>query len=354
MKICVISTPVFKTLPPSGAVGYSGLEVIAWQQAKHLALLGHEVGLVTPDASTCPGVRIIPSGPEKTWDEETAHSRVWKELLGYDVIIDHTWQKHSYMLKAEGALKAPILGVMHAPVNTMYQTLPPVENPCMVCISQDQADQFYNIHNRRAEVAYNGIDLDFYKPMSIKRTDRFLFLARFSSIKGADIAIEACKAAGVPLDLIGDTSITNEPDYLKHIQNMADGEKIRFVGSACRAECVRWYSQALALLHPVHRFREPFGLAPVEAMACGCPVIAWDNGAMRETIEHGKTGWLERNQKDFFLRVKSVYLGEIGQMAEWNRIDRGYCREFASRFSVQHMAKRYEELCNKALSGEEW
>ena len=45
-------------------------------------------------------------------------------------------------------------------------------------------------------------------------------------------------------------------------------------------------------------YREPFGLAPVEAQLCGMPVIAWDNGAMRETIKHGETGFLVKTQQE--------------------------------------------------------
>ena len=180
MRICIISTCVFK-IP---VAGYSGLEHLAWLIAKGLAEKGHEVSVVAPEGSSCPGAKIIAAGPERTWDEKTSFGNYWKELLTQDAIIDHSWLKHSYLLKGEGTLKCPVLGVMHAPVNTMYQSLPPnVEKPCFVCISQDQANHFNALFApAEARVAYNGIDLDFYKPLNIPRSDRFLFLARFSSV----------------------------------------------------------------------------------------------------------------------------------------------------------------------------
>lgn len=349
MRICVISTSVFRC-PPDG---YSGLEMIAWHCAKGLAELGHKVSLVAPEGSFCPGVEIIYGGKVGTWDEHQSYDQYWKRLMGFDAIIDHTWQKNSYMLKAEGVLKCPILGVMHAPVDTMYQMLPPVENPCLVCISQDQAWHFEALHNREARTCYNGVDSEVYKDIGVGRTDRFLFCGRFSSIKGPLIAIKACKEAGVGLDLIGDTSITNEPDYFNACMKEADGEQIRIVGPQSRGGCVWWMSRAHAFLHSAKDFREPFGLAPVEAQLCGLPVVSFDNGAMRETIRNGVTGTLVKKEKDFVQAVKQISSAVVfkGDMEKTTRND---CREWAKQFSIERMCKRYEELCSEAVEKGGW
>lgn len=347
MRITVISTPIFK-LPVQG---YSGLEHLAWLTAKGLAEKGHEVTLVAPDGSECPGVTIFPVGPEKQVDEKIAYSRYWQHLLEVDCIVDHSWQKWCYILKQEGKLKAPVLGVLHAPVNTMYQSLPPgVEKPCFVCISEDQVSHFQALFGRPARAAYNGVDHEFYRPLDIPRSDRFLFLARFSAIKGADLAIQACKEAGVGLDVVGDTTITGEPEYLKHCQSMADGKQIKIIGGVTRGETVWWYSQALALLHPNQRFREPFGLAPVEAQLCGCPVIAWNYGAMRETIQKNKTGFLV-DSMDKFKDV--IHLAKTTKLGHYN-FDRNYCREWATQFSVKNMIDRYEVLIQEAVNTGGW
>ena len=365
MKVCVISTPVFK-VPCSG---YSGLEVIAWNQAKGLAEKGHNVSMVAPDGSECPGVSMITCGKEGTWDEKSFYQKYWQELLKFDVIIDHSWQKWSYVLKVEGRLKAPVLGVLHAPVNTMYQTLPTVEKPCFVCISDDQKAHFDALFAPvTAKRAYNGVDLSFYKPLDVPRSDRFLFLARFSTIKGPHIAIEACRNAKVGLDLIGDTSITNEPDYLKKCQEMCNdytdslnigdsynpsafNKRIKMVGPATRGECVWWFSQAFCMLHPVKNFREPFGLTLVEANACGCPVIVWDNGACREIIRQCETGFLVRSEKD--LENCITVMANEGLMGFFQSVlkTREACVENANRFTIQKMVDRYDELIKEAVEG---
>ena len=345
MRITVISTPVFQ-LGSIGLCGYGGLEQIAWECARGLAAKGHEVSLVAPDGSECPGVTMLHCGPAGRVDERFAYNKYWEKLLEVDVVIDHSWQKCSYLLKMEQRLKAPILGVLHAPVNTMYSSLPPVENPCFVCISQDQCNHFDALFSpRTARTCYNGIDLDFYKPALMRRTDRYLFLARFSSIKSPDVAQDVCIAANKGLDLVGDISITQEPQYLELIKSKADGSLIRFVGPATRAECVLHFSKGYSLLHPTRSFREPFGLAPVEAQACGCVPVAWRYGACSETIKHGETGFLVRSVQEMIDLVKNDAVSTI---------NRNYCREWAAQFSVQRMVNRYEELCKEALDTGGW
>ena len=381
MKIGVISSTILGPLPVRR---YAGLEIVAWHCARGLAELGHEVYLFSPDGSTCPGVTIVPFGPAGYITEQqafggfpdmkdhagtvvrSAHRGYWQQLLGLDCIISHDWNKHAYQLKAEGRLKAPILGVCHAPVNTMFSSLPPVEKPCMVTISQDQANHFEALFSRQAKVCRNGIELPFYRSMNVPRTKRYLFLARFSTIKGPDLAIEACRAAGVGLDLVGDTSITNEPELYQRCREMSDDyrstttqaqdvpvgsdTKIRIVGPCSRGETVWWYSQAHCMLHLNQRFREPLGLAPLESQSCGCPVIAWRYGAMTETVKHGETGFL----------VDSM-AGAIGAIRQFEAMDaaakqhmRNAAVEWAQQFSIDRMCKRYEDLCKEAVETGGW
>lgn len=362
MKIAVISSMVIPCPPP----GYSGLEMIAYQVASGLAELGHDVTLVAPEGSRCDNCTLVMPSPPGNWDEKSAYRKYWEILPGFDAVVDMSWQHWPYMLKQEGKLKAPVLGVLHSLVEGCLKQLPAgVENPCFVCISHDQASVFHALFGRPARVAWNGVDVDFYKDMEVGRTNRlgrtnrFLFLGRFSSIKGADLAIDASKEAGVGLDLIGDTKITGEPDYFKMCEEKARlgwlNEKfpghdtsIKIHGAASRGECVWWFSQAHAMIHPVQRFREPFGLAPVEAQLCGVPVIAWDNGAMRETVKHGVSGLLVKSQRELVDAINSHWMQAITQA------DRDGCREWASQFSVQRMVKRYEELCTQAVEGDQW
>lgn len=360
MKVVVISTPVFRICPPQGTVGYSGLESLAYFTAKGLAEKGHAISLVAPDKSECPGVEVIEIGPAGQVGEDhawsgfneiqhdgkvvrPAHPGYWQRLLDADAVVDHSWSKYSYLLKAEGRIKCPILGVLHAPIATMYQSLPPVEHPCMVCISDDQANRFYVQYNRRARVAKNGIDTEFYRNTGAPRSDRFLFLARFSSIKGPSIAIDVCNKLSLKLDLVGDTQITQEPQYLADCQAKCDGRRVRFVGPCSRSETVYWHSQAHVLLHPNKLFVEPLGLSPLESQACGTPVVAWRLGAMSETVKEGETGWLAESEAEYEEKVKEAVSGVSDAM-------RKRCREWVcDNFSLQRMIDRYDALIHEAV-----
>lgn len=365
MKVCVISSTVF-SVP---LTTYGGLEAIAYYCARGLAERGCEVALVAPKGSTCPGVQIIETGPPGGWDEKRAYSSYWQRLPEFDVVVDHSWGKFAYLLKLEGRLPAPVLGVLHAPVNTMFQTLPAVEKPSFVCISDDQRAHFEALFGRPARTCYNGVDVDYYRPTGEPRTDRFLFLARFSTIKGADLALEACYRAGVGLDLVGDTTITGEPEYFARCKAMARrtspgwdparGEQFRVLGGVPRGETVGWYSRAHCLLHPNQRFREPFGLAPVEAMLCGCPVIAWDFGALRETVRVGaaskSSGRLVSSLDELVSAVR--YAAFPDPVHDHERVAdtwRKNCRENTLRFSVENMAARYHELVLEAAATGGW
>lgn len=339
MKIAIISTTIM-TCPPAG---YSGLEMIAWQQAKGLAEKGHSVLLVAPIGSAVPnGVEL--HGTTLGESEKQAYSGYWQRLLNYDCIIDSSWEKWSYILKMEGRLKAPVIGVIHAPAHTMYQSAPPISKPCIVAISKDQASAASTIWGIDTRVAYNGIDLDFYKSNGASRCDRYLFLARMSKIKGAHLAVDIARSCDIPLDLVGDDKITGEPEYAQSLRMQAIGN-IKYIGGVSRAETVSFYSSGLALLHMAQAFREPFGLAPVEAQACGMPVIAFDNGAMRETVKHCETGFVVQSVDEV---IKLVKLNAI------KSIKSETCREWASQFSVKAMINRYEILCEEALETGGW
>lgn len=338
MKILVINTSIF-TVP---LTGYGGLEQVAWDCADGLGKLGHRVSLISPLGSTPPtNGTLLPTTPGE--QEKETWLKYRERFKDYDAIIDHSWSKASYISRM-GGLAVPVLGVCHAPGATMYAISPRIAKPCFVGLSEDHAAACTEHWKIKVEVCYNGVNPDSY-PMQRSLYDRYLFCARFSTIKGPDIALGACQRAGVPLDLVGDDKITNEPWYSDTIKNLCDGTRFRYVGPQTRKEVVSWYSKAKALLHPIQRYREPFGLTIIEAALCGCPVIAWDNGSMRELILPGETGFL----------VKS-----IDEMADLIRTDAvsaikpETCRMQGLKFSVEKMARRYEVLAKQAVKEGGW
>jgi len=339
LKICVIST----TILPCPPTGYAGLEMISWQCAEGLHAKGHDVTLIAPKGSKTNAKLHETTLGES---ERQAYSGYWQKLVNFDVIIDHSWEKWSYILKMEGNLKQPILGVLHAPVETMYSVAPPVQKPSLVCISKDQSEACKKHLNSNSRVAYNGVDISFYSNKNKKRNNRYLFLARISTIKGPHIGISVANNCGVGLDLVGDDRITGEPDLLRRVKDACTlTPNLRYIGHQNREECVDWFNNNKALLHPNQLYREPFGLAPVEAQLCGMPVIAWDNGAMRETVKHGETGFLVNTQEEMESLIRSDAVSNIKSEN---------CIEWAKQFSYENMVNTYEQLCVEAKESGGW
>lgn len=339
LKICVISTTVIPC-PPSG---YAGLEMISWQCANGLKNLGHEVLLIAPNGSKTDTDLHETTLRER---ERYAYYGYKERLKNYDVIIDHSWEKWSYISKMTEGLNVPILGVLHAPVHTMYNEPPPVEKPCFITISNDQGEGCKEHLKSDARTVYNGVDVDFYSNKNKKRNDRYLFLARISTIKGPHIACNVALSAKAKLDVVGDDTLTGEPALVEEVKRACNQyPNLRYVGPQNREECVQWFNKNKTLLHPNEQFREPFGLAPVEAQLCGMPVIAWDNGAMRETVKVGETGFLVKTQQEMLSLVKEDATADLKASR---------CREWASQFSYQNMVNRYEEVCFEAIETGGW
>lgn len=344
MKICIISSTVLPCLPldhPQN--GYNGLEQIVWSTANGLARRGHEVLLVAPNGSVPPpGVAL--HGTTQGESERDAYSGYWQRLPEYEVVLDSSWQKWSYILKIEGRLNAPVLGVVHAPVNTMYSRPPPVLLPCIVTISHDQAAHVSELWGVPARVCHNGIDTSFYRSNGAVRADRYLYLARMSSIKGPHLAVDMARSLRFKLDLVGDDRITGEPDLAHRMIALAK-HNITYYGGVTRSRTVDFFSSAKALIHPAFAFREPFGLTACEANACGCPVIASDHGALRETIKHGETGFVVKTIDEMTELIRSDAVSSIRSDA---------CRANAERFTVDKMVARYEALCVEAIDTGGW
>jgi glycosyltransferase involved in cell wall biosynthesis len=100
--------------------------------------------------------------------------------------------------------------------------------------------------------------------------------------KNVDVAIEACRQVGAPLRIVG------KGPEMARLRRTA-GPQVEFLGWRSDEEIRELYQRATAVLLPGV---EDFGIVPVEAQACGCPVIATGTGGVTETVADGQTGLL--------------------------------------------------------------
>jgi glycosyltransferase involved in cell wall biosynthesis len=134
-------------------------------------------------------------------------------------------------------------------------------------------------YRRDAEVIHPPIDLSRFELEEGPKRG-FVVVSRLIPYKRVDLAVQACTQLNLPLTVIGDGS---EMEALKAVA----GASIKFEGRLSDAEVARVLSQSTAFVFTAD---EDFGLTPLEAMACGTPVIAFGKGGALETVVPGKTG----------------------------------------------------------------
>ena len=129
--------------------------------------------------------------------------------------------------------------------------------------SDEVKKRIWKFYRRESTVIYPPVDLP--RPKKLKKLDYYLIVSRPVGGKGIELGLAVAKKYGFKLKIVGGGAVSDE-------------------------ELVKLYSQAKAFL--ALSKDEDFGITPVEAMACGTPVIAYNGGGYKETVIHGKTGVL--------------------------------------------------------------
>ena len=156
--------------------------------------------------------------------------------------------------------------------------------------------------------------------------------------KRPDTAIRVARAAGLPIRLGGTIDVGN-PGYFEDRVRPLLGEDATYLGPVDDARKAELLGSAQALLFPID-WPEPFGLVMIEAMACGTPVVAWNQGSVPEIVEEGVTGFVVASESEAV-----AALGRIGQL------DRARIRaRFEARFTAERMAADYLALYRRLLA----
>lgn len=191
------------------------------------------------------------------------------------------------------------------------------------------------------QVINHGIDLSKY-PFCEQNNGRLLWVGRIIESKGLIDAIKAIKQSSYSLDIIGynPSNVGKNPYFDKAMKMIEGDDKFNFIGKVDHNKIANFMAQAKALIMPT-RCHECFGLVIIEAMACGTPVIAYDNGAISEIIENGKTG---------FYVSDGDWQGLSASIEKVKSINRKDCREIIEKkFSRDLMVERYLNLYRRII-----
>ena len=144
------------------------------------------------------------------------------------------------------------------------------------------ADRIRRYYNRVATIVYPPVDTVFFHPAASTPGSHFLIVSALVPYKRIELAMAACARVGAPLRIVGDG-----PDR-RRLEALA-GPHVTFAGRLSDEGVRDEYRRALAVLLPGE---EDFGIVPVEAHACGRPVVALARGGALETVVDGENGIL--------------------------------------------------------------
>jgi glycosyltransferase involved in cell wall biosynthesis len=201
-----------------------------------------------------------------------------------------------------------------------------------VANSRHVAARIRRYYNRDAVVAYPPVDTDFYRADATPRGDHFLMVSALVPYKRVELALDACRRVGASLRIVG-----TGPDRSR-LERLA-GPEVVFLGSLSDEDVREQYRQARAVILPGE---EDFGIVPVEAQACGTPVVALARGGALETVLPEDTGVL-------FDEPSAESLADALERVASASFDADRLRRHAERFSRARFDEQMQALIADTL-----
>jgi glycosyltransferase involved in cell wall biosynthesis len=297
--------------------------------------MGHEVTLFASGDSTTQAELVAVSPRALRLSRECVDPFIYHTLLleqvfqrheAFDLIHFHTDYLH---FPATRRLELRHLSTLHGrldipdlvPFYREYAEMP------LTSISKAQRKPLSGA-NWVANV-YHGLPRDLFTPRA--ETGKYLaVVGRISPEKRVDRAIRIALRAGIPLKVAAKVDKPDREYFKREIEPMLREPSIEFLGEISELEKNDLLGHAYALLFPIG-WPEPFGLAMIEAMACGTPVIAYPLGSVPEVVDEGKTGFIVNDEEEAVKALQKV-----------EGLNRMGCRRvFEERFSADRMAREY-------------
>jgi glycosyltransferase involved in cell wall biosynthesis len=196
-------------------------------------------------------------------------------------------------------------------------------------ISATVRDRIHRFYDRDAKVIYPPVDTAFYTRSRERAKDvRLLAVSRFVPYKQLDLAIRVAKELDLEITIAGSGPCEGE---LRHLAKEI-GARVQWIIAPNNEQLRDLYSSAHLLIFPAE---EDFGIVPVEAQACGTPVVAYSHGGSSETVLDGITGVLSSEQtvEGFTLATSAALNSDLVE-----RRLRAHASTFSEDTFVRHFA----------------
>lgn len=341
LRIAMVVPPWLSVPPP----GYGGLETLVAGLVDALIDRGHAVTLFGAGTEHGTAAEFVSTGAELQYERlgeslpELAHLAHVDRLADpahFDLVHDHS----TIGPLVAGRRRVPTVATVHGnPIGEQGTVLDNTDRGVgLIAISHAQ---------RRANpglpwvgTVHNAMPLQDIPHKRAPGRGPVLWLARFSPDKGPDVAIRACRTAGLPLTLAGKCNEPAERRYLEQVVEPLLDDDVSLVLNADREAVLRLLLDARCLVMPI-QWDEPFGMVMVEAMATGTPVVALRRGAVPELVRPGITGLVCDHAEELPEALRAVA-----------GLDPADCiAHVAENFSVERMAAGYEAVYRDFLAG---
>ncbi len=387
LRVAII-TPPWLALPVKG---YGGIELVIEGLVKNLLKLGVDVELFGNGERKMRGVKTHSLYKEEQFKYierpyydtiPILHAHMTFSLNKiiedgkFDVIHDHNTFLGPTLLGYATKDKRipPVLHTLHGPPPSDSETIKrdmPDNRPqfeqltdmgrmYMVGISEAMNRAMPKVSQSHILTAvHNAVDVTDF-PFVADKKNYYITLARFTPDKAQHVAARLAAKHKLRLRMAGTVAGIGTPQKLilelsnplskyrasegfryysdKILPYVIRHPRITYSGNLSGKKKMKFLSEAKALLFPID-WEEPFGMAVIEALACGTPVVAMNRGAMPEIIEHGVNGFLANTEQEF-----EEYLLRV------NEIDPAACRKSVEdTFSALGMAKQYVERYREVI-----
>lgn len=244
------------------------------------------------------------------------------------------WDADGYLADSSFPIAARLALRAAAPTLRQWDRWAGRRADLIVANSRNDHDQIARRWGRTSRIIHPPVDVASVEPAT-EHDGFYLVATRLLAYKHVDMAIEACQRLGRDLVVVGDG-----PER-RRFERLA-GPSTRLVGHVDRATLVDLFRRCRALIVPG---TEDFGIAPVEAMAFGKPVVAYARGGVLETVIDGQTGVL-------FDDATPASLARAIERLEGTPIDPGACRARALDFDLALFRRRWAELLGELGLGD--
>ena len=330
MRIAQVS-PLFESVPPRM---YGGTERVVSYLTDELVRLGHQVTLfASGDSET--EARLVPGSDkalrlDNASARETAlHAAMLKEVYSlrneFDVIHLHVDDWH---MLTPRLFDTPHLTTIHGRIDIPARKRLFENRPDLTLVSISNAQRAPVPDATWLSTVYHGLPKELYRP-SAEGGDYLMFLGRISPEKRVDRAVDIAGRYGMRLKIAAKVD-NNDYEYYLTVKSKLEEPWVDFIGEVGEPDKISLLRGAHALVFPID-WPEPFGLAMIESMLCGTPVIAFRHGSVPEVVDEGVTG--------FIVDSVDAAVSALGHVSE---LDRLTCAAHAyGRFSAERMARDY-------------